>query len=445
MTIVRAGVASVLVAFVVGCGAAPPASAPPTVGPPSLPGTIPPALAAKFAEGLAAMTRHDRAGDWTAEACRGTAALFIEAADLSAGPAAAKAHYDAAVAHQRCGDHGAARPELAAAVRADPKCHSARMHLALYALQDSSGKDLDRAIAEIQRAALDSEFQNVEALVNLATLQMRRQGATRDEEGNTDIERAKKNLQRALAVDDGYLPAYNQLAVLHLETARRAAGRAGRAALLAASPVRTQAGAKTDTQTLELAALVCSQAMRRDPAWAPIHNTAGLIQAELGNLGGAVAEFNTARRLDGRLFEAQMNAAAVNLSFRGFGEAERAYRAALGLRPDDYEARLGLALALRGQIDESNFDRMTTAAETELVRAKKLAPERAETYYNEAILRQEYKAKFGGPGGKSELEKAKGLFQRFVEKAGKAPEYADAVKRSQERMGEIDVILALGP
>ena len=34
-------------------------------------------------------------------------------------------------------------------------------------------------------------------------------------------------------------------------------------------------------QQLELAALVCSQAIRKNPNYAAIHNTAGLIQVEL--------------------------------------------------------------------------------------------------------------------------------------------------------------------
>ena len=42
---------------------------------------------------------------------------------------------------------------------------------------------------------------------------------------------------------------------------------------------------------LELAALVCSQAVRKNPKYAPIHNTAGLIQNELGQVNGAVSAF----------------------------------------------------------------------------------------------------------------------------------------------------------
>ena len=57
---------------------------------------------------------------------------------------------------------------------------------------------------------------------------------------------------------------------------------------------------RADAQQLELAALVCSQAIRKNPNYAPIHNTAGLIQNELGQVNGAVQEFATAAKLDPR-------------------------------------------------------------------------------------------------------------------------------------------------
>jgi hypothetical protein len=166
-----------------------------------------------------------------------------------------------------------------------------------------------------------------------------------------------------------------------------------------------------------------------------------MISVELSNLNAAVGSFNRARQLDPTFYEAQMNYAAVNLQFRGFAQAEEAYRAALKMRPNDYDARLGLALALRGQIDDANFDKMVPAAAAEIAEAKRIAPDRAETYYNDAILTQEYKAKSGGKDSEQVLASAKVLFAEFIKKAGAAPEYADAVKRSKERMEEIQQII----
>ena len=111
------------------------------------------------------------------------------------------------------------------------------------------------------------------------------------------------------------------------------------------------------------------------------------------------------------------------------------------MKPQDFDAHLGLALALRGLIDDANFDQMVAAASAELEAAKKISPDRAETYYNEAILTQEYKAKSGGKAAEGALTAAKGLFGQFIQKAGTTAEFADAVKRAKERITEIDQII----
>lgn len=194
---------------------------------------------------------------------------------------------------------------------------------------------------------------------------------------------------------------------------------------------------------MELADLVCSQAIRKNPNDPVIYNTMGMIQVELGNLNKAVEAFDRARQKDPNFYEAQMNFAAVNLSFRGFPKSEEAYRAVLKNRPNDYDARLGLALALRGQISDSNFDQFVKESGENLTKAKEIAPDRPETYYNEAILTQEYKTKAATDPNKAEpiLLQAKDLFGQFVTKAGSQAEYADAVKRAKERIAEIDQII----
>jgi hypothetical protein len=153
---------------------------------------------------------------------------------------------------------------------------------------------------------------------------MKRRNANPDQDGANDFERAKKNLQRALAIDDGYQPAFNQLALYYLEMAKTKAGRGGRRK--AAVFVKTK---KADQQMLELAALVCSQAIRKNPKYAAIHNTAGLIRASFRTSTARCAS-SRPRRARPTFFEAQMNYAAINLSFRGFKAAEDAYRAASG-------------------------------------------------------------------------------------------------------------------
>lgn len=393
----------------------------------------------KFNSALDSMAQHDKAGDWNDASCTAIAAMFVEAAKEQGDKTFGEALYNAGLANQRCKKNAEAKAFFKQVLDKDPKFHRARSQLALYAFTESGEKNFDPAIAEMRQAAItDAQFKNVEALVNLGMLYIKRNNQTADNDGATDLARAKKYIQSALAVDDGFMPAFNQLAILYLETANQKAGRDAKQKTATNSAKKQK---KVDTQALELAALVCSQAIRKNPKYAPIHNTAGMIQVELANLNSAVGEFNNARTLDPTFYEAQMNYAAVNLQFRGFAQAEEAYRAALKMRPADYDAHLGLALALRGQIDDSNFDKKVAEAAAEIDAAKKAAPERAETYYNEAILTQEYKAKSGGKGGEGELINAKGLFGQFVQKAGGAAEFADAVKRSKDRMAEIDQII----
>jgi hypothetical protein len=134
-----------------------------------------------------------------------------------------------------------------------------------------------------------------------------------------------------------------------------------------------------------------------------------------------------------------MNYAAVNLSFRGFAEAERAYRDALKLRPKEYEAHLGLALAIRGQINPGNWDKAVAEAQKHLDEAKKLDPGRAETYYNEAILTQEFRAKRSQDANAVPmLEKAAQQYREFISKAGSDQAFDHAVKRSKERTQDIE-------
>lgn len=393
--------------------------------------------AADFSSALQDFAGHDKANDWSEATCKGTASGFQKAAETQksdtsrAFPAAL---YNAGLAYQRCGMDKDAQAQFQAAVAADANFHRARTQLALYDYQRD--KNVDGAIEKLNTIIRDAKFQNAEALVAVATLQMERNSDQSDSDGANDLARALRNIQRALAIDDAFMPAFNQLAIYYLEQAKAKAGareKGKRRGLV----VSGSKGDELNQQMLDLAALVASQAVQKNPGYAAIHNTAGLIQVEQKNYNGAVKSFKRARELDPKFFEAHMNYAAVNLSFRGFQEAEKAYRDALRLRPDEYEAHLGLALALRGEIDPTNFAKNVAESQAELDKAKKLAPDRAETYYNEAILTQEYKAKGGQNAAIPMLEKAVDIYQQFIGKAEGDPAFAEAVKRSKDRVQDI--------
>jgi len=398
--------------------------------------------AATFDGALDKFVEHDKKQDWADATCSSVADSFMKAASAQKADARAafpEAVYNAGLAYQRCGKDAEAREKFEETLKADGSFHRAKAQLALYDYSKSG--DIDGTITRLDQIIRDAKFQLVEGLVALAALQMERGNDQADSDGKNDLERAQRNLQRALAIDDSYMPAFNQLAVYYLEQAKAKAGvaakkgRRGRRGM----EVSGVKGVDVDEQQLDLAALVASQAQRKNPNYAPIHNTTGLIQVQLKNFNGAVKSFGRARQLDSKFFEAHMNYAAVSLSFRGYEEAEKAYRDALKVRPKEFEAHLGLALALRGQINDGNFEKMVAAAKAELEEAKKIDGSRAETYYNEAILTHEFKAKrAAGPSAIPELEKAAQQYRDFVAKAGDGAEFADAVKRSKERSSDID-------
>jgi len=317
--------AAALLALGAGCGGTPDAvKVKEPTGPADSNGNqVSTAAANKFKSGLEALVQHDKALDWSDATCTQVAQLFLDAAKEQGDRSFNEALYNAGLANQRCKKTTEARALFKQVFDKDPKFHRAKVQLAMYAYADSGEKDLDTAINTIREAAVvDAQFKNVEALVDLGMLYIKRNNKVEDQDGKTDLLRAKRFIQSALALDDGYMPAFNQLAVLYLEMAKDAAGRDSKRKMGASGRKER----KVDTQALDLAAVVCSQAIRKNPKYASIHNTAGMIQVELGNLNGAVGEFNNARTLDPSFYEAQMNYAAVNLTFRGFKEAEQAYR-----------------------------------------------------------------------------------------------------------------------
>jgi hypothetical protein len=138
-----------------------------------------------------------------------------------------------------------------------------------------------------------------------------------------------------------------------------------------------------------------------------------------------------------------MNYGEVNLSFRGFQPAEGAFRKAIAMRANDYDAHLGLALALRGQITDVNYDTQLAAVQGELDACKKIDPQRPDAFYNEGILTQEFKAKAGGgkEQTKAALKQAITILQDFTSKASGKAEYDGAVKKAKDRIQDANDII----
>jgi tetratricopeptide (TPR) repeat protein len=384
-----------------------------------LPPPDPPKAARHFSDSLSEMGKLDDANAWTDAKCSELSTSFADAAAMDDRLRSVALH-NAALVEQRCHRDKEARALLQQVLERDPGFHPARVQLARLMLASGGDQALPQVIAELERAITDAKYQNADALVELARAQMRRGSEVPDKEGANDLERAKRNLQRALAVDDGSLPAQNQLALYYLARAKKAAP--------ARAITRSVERRTGETQAIDLALLVATQGLKKAPDNAPLLNTTGLVLVELGDLPQAVKHFAKARKLDPSFLAAHMNYASVNMMFRGFNEAEAAYRIAVALSTDDYDAHLGLALALRGQLEATETpEKLLAESERLLEAAKKIDPARPEAYFNHAVLVQEYKTREGGKQANKALGEAIGLYREFVKRAEGKPELADAV------------------
>ncbi|HEY6723756.1 MAG TPA: hypothetical protein VI197_06975 [Polyangiaceae bacterium] len=385
---------------------------------------------ASFRALLERFTENERRIAWSDAECQHVGRGFAELSarhERRTGRPLAAASYNAGLAFRRCGAEAEAKRHF----RRAGTLPAARTELVV--VEHGAAPNLERSIERLRRIVSDSRFQEPRALVLLAALELERARELPDATAARELARA--NLQRALAIDDGYLPALNQLAIYYLDLARAHADQSGRDRAELSRPGAEPP--KLSRRHLDLASFAVERALARDPSYAPAHNTEGVIHFELGNYTGAARAFARARQLDPRFLEAHMNYAALNLRFRGFSAAEHAYRAALALQPKNYEAHLGLAVALRGQLAAANQSGLSLEIERQLALAAKVAPLRPEVDYNRALFALARQRTLLGADNIRALQEARAAFDRFVAKAGDEPEYARDVAKAREHLADL--------
>jgi tetratricopeptide (TPR) repeat protein len=275
---------------------------------------------------------------------------------------------------------------------------------------------VDQAMSEFTRAVHD-DTRCTEGYVNLAIIQRRTPASAAD---------ALNNLRRALAIDSGYLAAFNQMALLYYDQAVRAAG--GQPMVQGGVPAGSGDGDDDDShhhhqtarqmqgsQMLDLAEVVCRQAQLINGNYAPIYNTWGLINMQQGNIIAALAKFERAFQLDPTMYEAYMNFGEITLGFRGYDDAAGAFTQATTLRPQSYDAFIGLGAAKRGLQDPD-------AAEAAYRAAIAIDANRPEAYFNLGLLYQDYR-----DGAEPTLRQAQAFYRDFASKAGSNAVFAPAV------------------
>lgn len=328
-------------------------------------------------------------GGWNASTCDSVSSDF-EKANKEQGGRFAEAIYMSGLALDRCGKREDAQKLFNKALEIDPKQCGARVGVGIGHFLE--GRE-PQAYAAFDRAVKD-DARCTEGYVNLAMMQMGRDGAKSEE--------ALNNLRRALAIDAQYLPAFNQMALLFL----------GRA--------------QDNKKMLDLAAVVCRQAQLINPNYAPIYNTWGLINVRKENVFDALRMFEKASQLDDSIFESHMNFGQITLSFRGYEDAKKAFTRAVELKPKNYDAHLGLGAALRGLGDAA-------AAKVQYEEAQKLAGTRPEAYFNLGLLYQDYMS-----GSVADMKQALSFYDQFVSRAQGNPQWKPMVEDIERRCGNDD-------
>ncbi len=461
-----------------------------------------------FGTAVADFKKHEEARDWDDASCNSVSAAFLAAGKAQGGKFPA-AHYNAGIVLLRCGREDAASAEFELAltekrelsatssdpkVKADPEFHQVWVQKALIRYRKGDVPGITEAIQTIIDKGFDPDgSQNVEAFVNLGMLYRERWTKdTNNKERTTkdkfnledDLARAQFWLQNALSINDAFMPAYNQLALYYLDKARVVGLKNSKmmkfgkeAKEIEEAKKKGTYKVKADLQTLELGLLVSEEASRRDPNYAGIWNTQGLILIEMDRTGTATKAFKNATDKDPKFFEAWMNYAAINLQFRGYAEAAKGYQAAMGIRPKEYDAKLGYAVATRGQLDfhlttkqsmerklsectdpeksatkacveanaefpakikdhEAKFLSFYKAAIAAYQDAQGVDATRPEAFFDKALLVEKYKQKAGEANTIQAYKEAEKLYLEVADKFGGKPQYSKLVADSKSRAEE---------
>jgi tetratricopeptide (TPR) repeat protein len=321
--------------------------------------------------------------------CASIAAEFADVYDDH--PKLPEAKFNEGAVYQECGQVAKAEAIYRQLVQQHPNFGPALNNLGQIAMgRGQQGVAMDY----FQRAA---RAKDSSAYANLAVAQRQRAlGGDR-----AAFKEAVDNIHRALAVDSFNVDAYGILATLVYDHAK-------------------------SKSRLEIARLICVQAMKRFPDYAPVYNVLGLILLRMDEVTRALAQFRKAVALDPEFIEAHMNIGAITLSFRDYRTAEASFSKVLSLKADaktKVEATVGLGVAYRGQ---RRFDE----AMQQYKKAQAMDAGNADVAYNMGILLQDYLFDASNPArGIEQLRQARALLERFSASATRARQAKDARRR----------------
>ncbi len=229
---------------------------------------------------------------------------------------------------------------------------------------------------------LDKDTQFADALAQLGLLAIRE---GRREEGEQQIE-------RALVMDEYCAVARDHMALKSLNNGDYdEAIQHCRIALLG-DPGNMNAYLNMAIAWLKLgksdvASLVCKSALAIDRDNASILNVMGMIQMNKGDIRGAFALFERARKADPAFLDATKNLAAMAMNHKDFAAALSSIDAVLAVEPGNLEFRVSRAVALRGLGRHQE-------ARTVLDTLVKDHPAHREALYNLCVLLTDYMSQY---------------------------------------------------
>jgi tetratricopeptide (TPR) repeat protein len=338
-------------------------------------------------------------GAWTKSHCNSAAEAFKDVASDHA-KIAPDCYANAGAAYEHCGMTSEATDAYEEANRKGRALLNREFAPALVGLGRLAYRQgqLDKA-EELFKRAIAADPKNAEARNNyaVALYEKGRKGG-----GSSVYNEAIVHLRNALAIDSANMVAYTTLALIYYEVAR------------------------DDRSKLDLAALVCKQAKDVSKTHAPIYNISGLIWLKKKNVTRALEDFRKAVELDDALLEAHMNIGAITLSYRDYPSAMKAFQKVLARQPNNVEAMIGLAVALRGE-------RKMDEAEALYKKIASIDPKNPAVPFNLGLIYQDYK-----DSQEPTLLKAKEYFNEFLARGGAS----DKVAEAKRRIKNIDDIIA---
>ncbi len=351
-------------------------------------------------------TKSDKEG-WSESACRQSASQFEAVAgehkDLI------EASYMVGLAYHRCGLMAEAEKAYQATLGRKSNHGPTLSNLGEIAFRNGRVDAAKTAWVK----ALDAEPKLVAARINLAALQLEELRKAKDAAAFARLDKEiQTQLSNALAVDGDNIRAYTLYALTFME------------------------GRAKNKNRLDLAKLLLDEADKKPAAakYAPLVNARGLLFLHRNALSEALKYFQSAVEMDSKFVEARMNVGLTTLGFRKYDTAKEQFTAVLGQQPKNYDAIIGLGIAMRGMGD-------LDGAEGQYKKARELDGRRGEALFNLGVLYKDFKAAKSDDlkASQTAYRTARDYFKDFMSKPGVSESDRDEAKNN---IADCDKVIA---